>query len=367
MKGGGEMFDFCANGRTELGGNHTDHQGGCIIGAAVEQCIRAKAKPNGTDLIHIESEGFGTVEMEIGDTELRAEEAETSAALVRGIMNCFIESGNIFGGFDAEITSEIPSGSGLSSSAAFEVLIGKIISGLFFENSVPLIRIAQFGQIAENDYFGKPCGLMDQLICAMGGTVFADFSDPEMPFCRKIDYDFEKSGYSAAVIDRGASHADLTEDYALIVKEMGLVAWNMGHTLLSEAEEAEFYAQIPILRQRCGERAVMRAVHYFDETRRAKEEAEALEENDFEEFLRLYRESAESSETKLRNIISVNEPEQRLKKAIDSARSILGEKGAARVHGGGFAGTAQAIIPNGMEEEFVCEMEKQGFGVMFVL
>ncbi len=361
------MFEFFANGRTELGGNHTDHQGGCVLGAVVEQGIRAYARPNGTDLIHIGSEGFGIIEMEIGDTEPRAEEAKTPAALMRGIMNCFIESGNIFGGFDAEISSEIPAGSGLASSAAFEVLLGKIISGLFFENSVPLLRIAQFGQIAENDYFGKPCGLFDQLVCAFGGTVFADFSDPEMPRFRKIDFDFSKSGCSVAVIDCKAGHANLTDDYAAIVKEMGLVAWNMGHTTLSEADEAEFYAQLPILRQRCGERAVMRAVHYYDETRRAAEEAKALENGDFGEFLRLYRESAESSEKKLENIVSENEPERRLEKAISAARNILGEKGAARVHGGGFGGTAQAIVPNGMEEEFAFEMEKQGFGVMFVL
>lgn len=366
-KGGGAMFEFFASGRTEIGGNHTDHQGGCIFGAATEQGIRALAEPNGTDLIHIESEGFEDINIEIGDCDPRAEEAETSAALVRGIMNCFIESGNIFGGFDAKISSEIPSGSGLSSSAAYEVLIGKIISGLFFENSVPAVRLAQFGKIAENDYFGKPCGLMDQLICAVGGTVFADFSDPEMPFYRKIDYDFSKSGYTVAVIDCKASHADLTDDYSSIVKDMGLVAWNMGHTLLSEGDEAEFIAQYPILRQRCGEKAALRALHYYEETRRAREEAEALEARDFDEFLRVYRESAESSETKLCNIISKNEPEQKLQKAIFAAREFLGEKGAARVHGGGFAGTAQAVLPEEMAGEFAEEMEKLGFGVMFVL
>ncbi len=361
------MFEFFSSGRTEIGGNHTDHQGGCVFGAATEQGIRAFAEPNGTDTIHIESEGFESFDMEIGDTEPRAEEAETSAALVRGIMNCFIESGNIFGGFDAKITSEIPSGSGLSSSAAFEVLIGKIISGLFFENSVPAVRLAQFGKIAENDYFGKPCGLMDQLICAVGGTVFADFSDPEMPQYRKIDFDFSKSGYTVAVIDSRASHADLTDDYAGIVKDMGLVSWNMGHTVLSEADEAEFIAQFPILRQKCGEKAVLRALHYFEETRRAQEEAEALEKGDFSGFLRVYRESAESSEEKLKNIISANEPEHRLEKAIFAARNFLGEKGAARVHGGGFAGTAQAIVPEEIAAEFAEEMEKQGFDVMFVL
>jgi len=360
-------LEFFASGRTEIGGNHTDHQGGCILGAATEQGIRAEAFSNGTDTIHIESEGFGSFDIEIGDCDPRAEEAETSAALVRGIMNCFIESGNIFGGFDAKITSKIPSGSGLSSSAAFEILIGKIISGLFFENSVPELRLAQFGKIAENDYFGKPCGLMDQLVCAVGGTVFADFSDPEMPQYRKIDFNFAESGYSVAVIDCKASHADLTDDYTGIVRDMGLVAWNMGYTVLSEAEEAEFIAQFPILRQKCGERAVMRALHYFDETRRAKEETEALENGNFGEFLRLYRESAKSSEEKLKNIISENEPEQKLWKAISAAREFLGEKGAARVHGGGFAGTSQAIVPEEMSADFAAAMEEKGFGVMFVL
>lgn len=361
------MYEFFAGGRTEIGGNHTDHQGGCVLGASIEQGISAFAEKSKNDLIHIETEGFGTIEMDIGDCEPRAEEAETPAALVRGMMNCFIESGNVFGGFSAKITSDIPAGSGLSSSAAFEVLIGKIISGLYFENSVPDVRIAQFGQIAENDYFGKPCGLMDQLICAVGGTVFADFSDLEMPQYRKVDFDFSKSGYCVAVIDCTAGHADLTEDYAGIVKDMGLVAWNMGHTLLSEGDEAEFIAQYPILRQRCGERAVLRALHYYEETRRAKEEAEALEKGDFSEFLRIYRESAESSEEKLKNIISEKEPNQLLKKSIDAARGILGENGAARVHGGGFAGTSQAIVPEEMAAEFAQEMEKRGFGVIFVL
>ena len=361
------MFEFFAGGRIEIGGNHTENQGGCVFGAATEQGIRAFAKPNGTDTVHIKSESFGSFDIEIGDTEPRAEEAETFAALVRGIMNCFIESGNIFGGFDAKIISEIPSGSGLSSSAAFEILIGKIISGLFFENSVPALRLAQFGQIAESDYFGRPCGISAQLISAVGGSALLDFSDPEMPQFRKVDFDFAKSGYTAAIIDCKASHADFADDYIGIAKDMGFVAWNMGHTVLSEADEAEFIAQFPILRQKCGERAVLRALHYFEETRRAQEEAEALENGDFAEFLRIYREYAESSEEKLKNMISKKEPEQKLWKAISSARKILGEKGAARVHGDGFDGTALAIVPEEIAAEFAEEMEKQGFGIMFVL
>ncbi len=361
------MYEFFAGGTTEIGGNHTEHQGGCVLGASVEQGIHAFAQPSGTDLIHIESAEFGTIEMEIGDTMPRAEEAETPAALVRGMMNCFIESGNIFGGFNAEISSDIPAGSGISSSAAFEVLIGRIISGLYFENSVPPVRIAQFGRTAENDYFGNPCGIADQLICSVGGTVFADFSDAEMPQYRKIDFDFSKSGYSVAMIDSGINNADIMDDYVSIVKDMGLVAWNMGYTLLSEANEAEFIAQFPILRQRCGERAVLRALHYYEETRRAQEEADALEKGDFEKFLEVYRLSAQSSEEKLKNIISEKEPEHRLEKAIEAARRFLGKDGAARVHGMGFAGTAQAVVPAELAPDFADAMEKQGFGVMFVL
>lgn len=361
------MFEFFVSGRTELCGNHTDHQGGCVLGCTTEQGMTAFAKPNGTDTVHIESDGFDSFDIEIGDTEPRVEEVGSPAALVRGITECFIESGNIFGGFDAKITSDIPVGSGLSSSAAFEVLIGKIISGLFFENSVPLLRLAQFGRYSENNFFGKPCGLMDQLICANEGIVFADFFDEKMPSWKNINFDFSKSGYCVAIIDCGADHADLTDDYTKIVKDMSLVAWNMGHTVLSEADAAEFIAQFPILRQKCGERAVMRALHFYEENQRVTDAADALERNNIEDFLRIYRESAESSEEKLKNIISENEPEHRLKKAIVTARNFLGTSGGVRVHGGGFAGSAQAIVPTELAESFAEHMENAGFGVIFVL
>ena len=313
------MFEFFAGGTTIFGGNFSEQQGGFVFGAATEQGIRAFAKPNGTDTIHIESEDFGSFNIEIGDTEPRAEEAETFSALVRGIMNCFIESGNIFGGFDAKISSEIPSGSGISSFAAFEILIGKIISGLFFENSVPALRLAQFGQIAESDFFGRPCGISEQLISTLGGHVLLDFSDPEIPKFEKIDFDFSKSGYTAALVD---CKEVFSEDFSEILKDLGFVAWNMGHNSLSEADEAEFIAQFPILRQKCGERAVLRALDFFEESRRAKEEAEALENGDFPEFLRIYE---ESGKTKLK------------------------------------------FVPEEKAAKFAEETEKQGFGVMFVL
>ncbi len=315
------MFEFFAGGSIIICGKNTELQGGCVFGAETEQGIRAFAKPNGTDTIHIESEDFGNFDIEIGDCEPRAEEAETFAALVRGIMNCFIESGNIFGGFDAKIVSEIPSGSGISSAAAFEILIGKIISRLFFENSVPEIRLAEFGRNAENDYFGRPCGLAERIISAVGGRVFADFSEPEMPQYRRVDFDFGKNGYTAAVIIN-KEKTDFPEDYIETEKDLAFVAWNMGHTFLSEGDEAEFIAQFPILRQKCGERAVMNALHYYEESRKAQEAAEALENGEFEDFLRIYKESAK---------------------------------------------TDFAIISEASAAEFAEEKEKQGFGVMFVL
>ena len=315
------MFEFFANGAIKICGNHTERQGGCVLCSATEQGIRAFAKPNGTDTVHIESEDFGCFDIEIGDTEPKAEEAETPAALVRGIMNCFIESGNIFGGFDAKISSEIPSEAVLSSFPAFEILIGKIISGLFFENSVPPLRLAQFGQTAENDYYGNPCGITEQLTSAAGGTVFADFSDPEMPQYRKLDFDFEKNGYTAALVT-GKEKPDFSKDYFETEKDLAFVAWNMGHTVLSEADEAEFIAQYPILRQKCGEKAVQNALRFYEESRRSQEEATALENGDFKEFLEIYNE----------------DENQNLK-----------------------------IIPMETAADFAEETEKQGFGLIFIL
>ena len=247
------MFEFFAGKPVILSGNCADFQGGCALGFNAEQGIRAFAKPNGSDFVKIESEDFGNFEIEIGDTEPKTEEAESFSALVRGIMNGFIESGNIFGGFDAKIVSEIPLE---EAFAPFEILIGKIIGGLFFENSVPPIRLAQFGSTAENDYYGRPAGISKQLISALGGTVFMDFSEPEMPQFRKIAFDFEKSGFSAAIISEKNVSDPIFEETE-ILKDLALLSWNMGHNFLSEADEAEFIAQFPILRQKCGERAVL--------------------------------------------------------------------------------------------------------------
>lgn len=360
-----EEMSFFVPGRTELGGNHTDHQGGCILGGALSLGISALAHRNGTDTVHIESKGFGVCDVEIGDTEPRPEEKGSFSAFVRGVLDTFLESGNVFGGFDAMIESEIPVGSGLSSSAAFSVLIGKIVSGLFFEDTVPELFLAQAAKRAENDFFGKPCGLMDPLICAVGQTVFADFANEHAPFYKPVSFDFSSLSYRMALIDSGSSHENLTADYAAIPREMHLIAGELGHELLSEADAAEFYAVFPILRQKYGDRPAFRAHHFFSETARAQEEAKALEDGDFEYFLTLFRESAESSETYLQNIVSPNEPEKRLLKAIETARELLHGEGGVRVHGGGFAGMAQAFVPAEKADAFAEKMAAAGFPCLF--
>ena len=339
------MFEFFAGAAVLFSGSETEQQGGCVFGAESELGIRAFAKPNGSDFVKIESEDFGNFEIEIGDTEPKAEEAESFSALVRGIMNCFIESGNIFGGFDAKIVSEIPEGSGLSSSAAFEVLIGKIISGLFFENSVPVSRIAKFGKAAEENYLGRPANLAERIISAFGGTVFIDFSDPEMPYFEKLRFDYSKTGYAAALLGAG----DFSEDHFAVQKDFAFVSWNMGHNFLSEADEAEFIAQFPILREKCGERAVFNSLRFYEDSRKAGEEFEAFLNSDFEGFLKIFKES------------SAKDPGK--SKTFDFAAGFLGEKGGAKE----FFGKVLAFVPEEKAADFAEEAEQQGFGIVFVL
>ena len=339
------MFEFFAKKPVVLSGNCADFQGGCVLGLTAEQGIRAFAKSNGSDFVKIESEDFGNFEIEIGDTEPRAKEAESFSALVRGIMNGFIESGNIFGGFDAKIVSEIPLE---ESFAPFEILIGKIISGLFFENSVPPIRLAEFGSAAENDYYGRPSGISNQLISALGKTVFIDFSEPEMPQFREIGFDFEKSGFSAAIISE-KNTADPIFEEAEIAKDLALLSWNMGHNFLSEADEAEFIAQFPILREKCGERAVFNSLRFYEDSRKACEEFEAFLNSNFEGFLKIFKESSAKDSGK--------------SKSFDFAAGFLGEKGGAKE----FFGKVLAFVPEEKATDFAEEAEKQGFGIVFVL
>ena len=349
---------FSAPGRTELGGNHTDHQHGRVLCAAVELDILSCAAPNGLGLIRICSEGYAPFGIALDELSPRENELNTSAALVRGVAARARELGYAVGGFDACIVSDVLPGSGLSSSAAFEVLLGTMINHFFCGGALSPVEIAKIGQYAENIYFGKPCGLMDQMASAVGGTVAIDFADPSGPVVRCVDYDFACSGHTLCIVDTRSEHGDLTGDYAAITREMGAVAACFGKSVLREVSETEFRAALLDVREKCGDRAVLRAMHFFAEDRRAALEADALEAGDFASFLKLVNESGTSSALLLENIWSPAEPRrQAMMLALAVGRELLGGTGAIRVHGGGFAGTVQAFVPNDKLEIFKSGME----------
>ncbi len=349
---------YTGPGRTEIGGNHTDHQHGHVLCASVDLDMLAVAAPNGENLVRVQSEGYPAFTLDLGDLEPVAAEAGTSKALVRGVAAGIKGLGYTPAGFDAYITSTVLSGSGLSSSAAYEILIGSIWNALSCSGALDAIALAKIGQKAENAWFGKPCGLMDQMGSAVGGAVAIDFADPADPIVKPVAYDFTRSGHALCIIDTRSSHDDLTDDYAAILQEMGAVAAHFGKQYLREVDEAAFRAQLPALRQECGDRAVLRAMHYFDDDRRAQQEAQALEQGDFSAFLALVRQSGASSANRLQNTWSVSHPRnQAVPVALAVAEDLLAGEGAVRVHGGGFAGTIQAFVPNALLEKFRAGME----------
>ncbi len=353
-----EIAAFSAPGRTELGGNHTDHQRGCVLAAGVNMDMLAVAAKNGTDKILIRSEGYSQLEIDTRELEVCNGEKGSSAALVRGVAAQIKELGYVPAGFNAYICSNVPAGSGLSSSAAFEVLIGTILNYLFCHSDISAEKIAQIGQAAENKYFGKPCGLMDQMASAVGGIVEIDFKNSQSPAVSKIQFDFERADHALCIINSGADHADLTEEYAAITREMTAVAREFGKKVLREVDEGKFFTAIPQLRRALGDRAVLRAMHFFQENKRAQDEAKALKDNDFNKFLTLIRESGSSSQTKLQNSFSIKTPQhQAIPIAIATAERLLEGTGAVRVHGGGFAGTIQAFVPVEMLDGFKAGME----------
>ena len=343
---------FSAPGRVELGGNHTDHQHGCVLAAAVDLEMRAAVTPNHDGVIRIFSQGFAPVEVALGDWTPRPGERNTTAALVRGMAAQFIRRGAALTGLDVRVTSQVPVGSGLSSSAAFEVLLGRVFSGLCCGGSVSPEDIARMGQTAERDYFGKPCGLMDQMASSVGGLVYMDFADPVHPAMERIDCDLGASGYGLFIVDSGADHADLTADYAAIPAELEQVCRVFGAEVLRQVDETEFYRRLPAVRAAAGDRAALRAIHVFDENRRAAAEAEALRKGDFPAFLALVNASGASSWQYLQNVISGDPRQQALAVTLAVCRRALGGQGAVRVHGGGFAGTALAFVPDDRREMF---------------
>lgn len=350
---------FSAPGRTEIGGNHTDHQLGHVLAGSVNLDIIAAARPNGTSQIRILSEGFPMDVVDISDLSVQDREKNTSAALIRGVAARFQQLGYTVGGFDAYTTSNVLKGSGLSSSAAFEVLIGNIVNTLFANSQVSPVAIAQIGQYAENVYYGKPCGLMDQMASSVGGIIAIDFANPAEPIVEPVAFDFATSGLALCILDSGADHGDLTDEYAAIPQEMKAVAGFFGQQHLSAVSEDQFLAAIPQIRRQTGDRAVLRALHFFADDRRVAEQAQALRNQDVERFKTLILESGRSSSDYLQNIFATGATtEQSVSLVLALCEKYLAPVGGAwRVHGGGFAGTIQAFVPLGEVTEFKKKME----------
>lgn len=351
-----EAAIFSAPGRTELGGNHTDHQRGKVLTGSVDLDALACAAPNGTPVIRIFSEGYGMISIVCGGLMPHEDEKDSTAALIRGVAAGAEKKGFPVGGFDAYVISDVPGGSGLSSSACFEVLIGAVVNGLFCGGSLKNDEIAKIGQRAENEYFGKPSGLLDQMGCAMGGIVTIDFEDQDEPKYRSMAVDF--ADYALCIIDTGADHADLTGDYAAVPEEMKAVAAVFGKTVLREVDEEEFFSNISRVREAAGDRAVLRAIHFYADCHRVDEQVDALEKGDFDRFLDLVNASGRSSFMYLQNIATYRDPKsQPVAVALAAAEYWLGGRGACRVHGGGFAGTIQAFVPMDMVESFRTNMD----------
>lgn len=347
------QFVFSAPGRTEICGNHTDHQRGAVLAAAVNLETVAEVTLNHSDIIRVVSEGYAPVEVDLSDLDIRESEKNTTAALIRGVAAAFAQRGARLHGFDAAVHSTVLPGSGLSSSAAFEVLIGTICNELFFDRKLSAVEIAQIGQYAENVYFGKPCGLMDQTASSVGNLVFIDFANPDAPVVERIDFDFRQAGHALCIIDSGADHADLTDEYTAIPAELKQVCNFFGKEVLRQIPEAEFFAALPRLRHQVPDRAILRAIHFYQENRRVFRQAEALRRGDFEEFLQIIRQSGQSSWMYLQNITPTGSvAHQDVAVALAMCDTLLAGRGAFRVHGGGFAGTVQAFVPLDMLEDF---------------
>ena len=353
-----EVRIWSAPGRTEIGGNHTDHQHGKVLAASVDMDMLAAAAANDINTVRVKSEGYDMIELSLDTLSPVEGEQGTTRALVRGICSEAAARGYQIGGFDACVTSNVLQGSGLSSSAAFEVLIGAVVNGLFCGDALAATDLAIMGQRAENVFFGKPCGLMDQMASAWGGIIAIDFADPSAPVVTPVDFDFAAVKHSLCMIDLKSDHADLTDEYAAIPGELGAVCAHFGKKVLRDVDEAAFYAAIPALRREAGDRAVLRAVHVYNDNRRVDHIVEALRGGDFESFLALVRQSGVSSWECLQNVVVAGSTrEQAAAVALAMCEKLLGGRGAFRIHGGGFGGTVQAFVPDDMLEAFRAGIE----------
>jgi galactokinase len=355
--GSGDAALFSSPGRTEIGGNHTDHNGGRVLAAAVDLDIVAAACPTNDGVVVIESEGYAPIRVDTRDLSPRADERYTSAALVQGVCSRLADLGYRIGGLNACVDGRVPTGAGLSSSAAFEVLAVTMLNAFYNANRVKPVEAAQIAQFAENNYFGKPCGLMDQTTCAVGGLVTIDFKDFDNPVVKSVACDFAASGYVLTIVDTGGSHANLNDDYAALEEEMKSVARALGGSVLREFSEEEVRRNIAGLRPKVGDRAILRALHFHADDQRVVAMVQALEQGDFARFLNLVTESGLSSWMLCQNCYSAgNVREQGISIALAMSEKLLKGKGAWRVHGGGFAGTIQAFVPSGMVDEYAAAM-----------
>lgn len=364
-----EIRLFSAPGRTEVGGNHTDHQHGCVLAGSVDLDVIAVVARNNDNKVRIKSEGYDMDVIDLNELQPIASEEGRASALIRGMCGIVKEQGFKIGGFNAYTTSNVLKGSGLSSSAAFEVLVGVILSHMFNDGGIDAVEIAKIAQKSENIYFGKPCGLMDQMASSVGGFTAIDFNDTSNPIIEKIDFNLASHAHRLCIVNTGGNHADLTGDYAAITTECRTVSNAMGKDFLRDVNEADFYANLSELRKSCGDRAVLRAIHFFADNARVPEEKAALLEDRFDDFLKLITTSGNSSFRYLQNVFSVSAPaEQGLSLALALTERFLAGRGGYRVHGGGFAGTIQAFVPDDMLEDYKALIESVfGEGNCYVL
>lgn len=344
-----------APARSEISGNHTDHEGGHVIAGALNVAIDGVAAANGTDRVRVASAGYPTFEISLDSLDEREDEHVTTAGLVRGMAACMARTGRTPAGFDLAMTSDIPSGGGLSSSAAVEAALGRVMEALWEGPEVTPVELAKMGQFAENRYFGKPCGLMDQAAVCLGGLAFMDFEDAAEPRTAKLELDFDAAGYALCLVDVGCDHAPFTADYAAVPVEMQQVAREFGHERLCEVDPAEFDRLLPELREKLGDRAILRAIHYWRENELVDKRWDALTAGDIDRFLELTRESGASSAMFLQNV-STGGSFQPAMLALGLAERVLDGRGATRIHGGGFGGSIQCFVPLDMVEDFTAQM-----------
>ena len=359
LYGDREIEVYSAPGRSEVGGNHTDHQHGQVLAAAVNLDVIAIVSKTDDGIIKVVSASFDIAPIDVKDLAKKDKEEGSSEALIRGVAGKLKDDGYNVGGFVAYMTSDVLVGAGLSSSAAFEVAIGNVLSGLYNDMKLTAVYIAKVSQYAENVYFGKPCGLMDQMASSVGSLVNIDFYDVNEPVINPVRVDFEKFGHSLCIVDTKGDHADLTDDYAAIPIEMKKVAGFFGKEYLKEIPFDEFLDKIPQIRPVSGDRAVLRAIHFFEDDMRVTDEVNALKNGDFEEFKRLITESGNSSYKYLQNVYSIKDYDnQNISLALVLTERYLGSRAGYRVHGGGFAGTIQVFVPNDLVSGYKKEIEK---------